>query len=174
MTTYRYFCKITEPNSWFSQWSSYPIIEAPLPADLVLPAIPIPLGTIFPTAEHRMMYGKAILFGDDEKAAEILHAQTPKDVKSLGRQVSGFDQAAWNATCDKLVEASNYLKFTQSIELRNRILATGTDTLVEAASYDRVWGIGYSAANAYANRNNWGENRLGKALMKVRNRIQNE
>ena len=154
-----------------SQWSQDQIIEAPLPQDLQIPAIPIPQGTIFPTAEHRMMFGKAILFGDEDKAQEILAALTPKEVKALGRQVSGFDQDVWEQHCDKLVEASNYLKYTQSQTRRQELLATGTATLVEAADYDRVWGIGYDAASALQNIPNWGQNRLGKALMKVRDRI---
>ena len=32
----------------------------------------------------------------------------------------------------------------------------------------------YGAANAEANRNNWGENLLGKALMRVRDRLHAE
>lgn len=170
-TTYRYFCKVNESNGHLSQWSQDPIIEAPLPDDLRIPSIPIPLGTIFPTAEHRMMYGKAILFGDDEIASAILQVQTPKEAKALGRRVSGFDETLWLTVCDKLVEASNYLKFTQNPELRELLINTGTDQLVEAADYDRIWGIGYDRHTAYQNRANWGQNKLGKALMRVRDRI---
>lgn len=168
---YRYFCKINQPNGRLSQWSADPIIEAQLPNDLQITVIPIPIGTIFPTAEHRMMYGKAILFGDEDKANEILHAQTPNEVRKLGRQISGFDQTLWDTYSDKLVEASNYLKFTQCQELRDFLIDTGTDILVEAASYDRIWGVGYDASNAYQNRANWGLNKLGNALMRVRDRL---
>ncbi len=46
--------------------------------------------------------------------------------------------------------------------------------MVEASPFDRIWGVGYDAANAESNRGNWGENLLGKALMRVRDRLQAE
>ena len=45
---------------------------------------------------------------------------------------------------------------------------------MQAADYDRVWGIGFSAANAEANRDKWGLNLLEKALMNVRKRLREE
>ena len=44
----------------------------------------------------------------------------------------------------------------------------------QASPYDRIWGIGYGAAKADANRESWGENLLGKALMRVRERLRRE
>ena len=44
----------------------------------------------------------------------------------------------------------------------------------EASSFDRIWGIGYEASNAEANKDHWGQNLLGKALMRVRDRIRAE
>lgn len=52
------------------------------------------------------------------------------------------------------------------------LLETGDRLLVEASPYDKIWGVGYSAANAAANEGNWGENLLGKALMRVRDRLR--
>lgn len=46
--------------------------------------------------------------------------------------------------------------------------------IMKASPYDRIWGIGFSAANAGVNTDNWGENLLGKALMRVRDRLQTE
>ena len=45
---------------------------------------------------------------------------------------------------------------------------------VQASPFDRIWGVGYDAANADANRENWGENLLGKALMNVRERLRDQ
>jgi predicted NAD-dependent protein-ADP-ribosyltransferase YbiA (DUF1768 family) len=39
---------------------------------------------------------------------------------------------------------------------------------VEAAYYDRIWGIGYNEDDALANIPYWGRNELGKVLNKVR------
>lgn len=38
----------------------------------------------------------------------------------------------------------------------------------QASPRDRIWGVGYDAEHAEANRADWGENLLGKALMRVR------
>jgi len=56
--------------------------------------------------------------------------------------------------------------------MRGVLLGTGDRELAEAARRDRVWGIGYNAEEAEVNRENWGENRLGRALMCVRERLK--
>ena len=122
------------------------------------------------------MYNKAIVFDDQEIADEIALEPEPVKQKALGRKVKGFDNKIWNAKREKIVEDGNWWKFTQSKEgdLRKMLLETGDRLLVEASPYDRIWGIGYGAANAEANRGNWGGNLLGKALMRVRDRLQAE
>lgn len=73
------------------------------------------------------------------------------------------------------MEEGNYLKFTQNESLRKRLLETGDRELAEASSFDRVWGIGYSAGEAAkAPRDSWGQNLLGKALVRVRERTRKE
>ena len=75
------------------------------------------------------------------------------------------------------MEEGNYHKFTISEDaenLRAMLLGTGNRELVEASAMDRVWGIGYSESNADQNRVRWGENLLGKALVRVRERLREE
>lgn len=45
---------------------------------------------------------------------------------------------------------------------------------MQASPADRIWGVGFKAADAELNRSKWGENRLGKALMAVRKRLREE
>jgi len=52
-------------------------------------------GVTYPTAEHMMMHRKARLFGDETCAARILSAPHPGEAKTLGRKVTGFDEAIW-------------------------------------------------------------------------------
>lgn len=76
---------------------------------------------------------------------------------------------------ESIVEEGNWHKFTHSenyAELKRQLLATGDKLLVEASPYDRIWGVGFKAADADANRAKWGLNLLGKALMRVRYRIR--
>lgn len=68
-------------------------------------------------------------------------------------------------------------KFTLSEEaesMRKWLLATGERELVEASPMDRIWGVGFGAREAGANRHRWGQNLLGKALMEVRKRLREE
>jgi hypothetical protein len=44
----------------------------------------------------------------------------------------------------------------------------------QASPTDRIWGIGFGAAEAEENRGEWGENRLGEAITKVRERLRRE
>ena len=122
------------------------------------------------------MYHKAILFNDQETADRIALEPDPSNQKALGRQVKGFDDKKWNAKREKIVEEGNWWKFTQSKEgdLRKMLLETGDRLLVEASPSDKIWGVGYAASKAEANRDKWGQNLLGKALMRVRDRLHAE
>lgn len=44
----------------------------------------------------------------------------------------------------------------------------------QAAPRDRIWGIGFGKERAESQRARWGLNLLGKALMKVRDRLRAE
>jgi predicted NAD-dependent protein-ADP-ribosyltransferase YbiA (DUF1768 family) len=44
----------------------------------------------------------------------------------------------------------------------------------QASPTDRIWGVGFGAADAEENRSEWGENRLGEAIAKVRERLRRE
>ena len=61
------------------------------------------------------------------------------------------------------------LKFSQNPNIKQYLLSTGDRILVEASPFDRIWGIGYIASNAVkVEKSKWGQNLLGKCLMKVR------
>jgi len=131
-------------------------------------------GLRYPTAEHYMMAGKARLFGDAAIAAQILAAGEPGAVKALGRKIAGFDEAVWVAQRSRIVEEANLAKFGQNPALRDFLLATGAQVLVEASPVDAIWGIGLAADDARAlDPAQWqGLNLLGFALMQVRERLR--
>lgn len=106
--------------------------------------------------------------GDDEVAMKILAATTPAAAKKLGREVRDFDQGVWDQNCEGVVERGNLLKFSQDKRLKEVLLGTGNREIVEASPNDRVWGIGFNSEEAVGREGAWGENKLGKALMKVR------
>jgi len=126
------------------------------------------------TAEHWMMAQKAFLFNDKEIFAKITAANSPVEVKALGRQVRNFDEAVWNAKRFEIVVAGNLQKFLQNKDLKEFLLNTKDRVLVEASPVDRIWGIGLAADNEKAtNPKRWnGLNLLGFALMEVRDMLK--
>ena len=123
--------------------------------------------------EQYMMAEKACLFGDNESEERILCTQDQAKIKALGREVKNFDSAAWDQVKSSIVLNGNYLKFSQNEQLRHFLLHTEGCILVEASPEDWVWGIGFSEQDANATvPPKWlGENRLGFALMEVRDEI---
>lgn len=140
-----------------------------------------------------MMYQKALLFEDQATAIKILkRGLHPRKIKALGRQVANFSEDTWNAHREAIVRRGNYLKFTNAVteqgfylgtsggvplvggSLKETLLATGERELVEASPFDAIWGVGYKAADAEINREWWGLNLLGKALMDVRAILKEE
>ena len=126
------------------------------------------------TAEHWMMAQKALLFNDKEVFANVIAANSPAEVKALGRQVRNFNEAVWNAKRFEIVVAGNLQKFLQNKDLKEFLLNTKDRVLVEASPVDRIWGIGLAADNEKAtNPKRWnGLNLLGFALMEVRDMLK--
>jgi len=133
-------------------------------------------GHRFPTCEHWQMYQKAILFegADSDSAKAVLAASTPGEANKLGRGVKGYNKKLWEEKREGVVEQGNYLKFSQSEECRRALLKTGELVLVEGSPVDRVWGIGFRGDEAEGKEEEWGLSLLGKALMRVRERLRKE
>ncbi|MBD40578.1 MAG: GTP cyclohydrolase [Euryarchaeota archaeon] len=127
-------------------------------------------GLLFRTAEHALMHEKAVLMGDSRAAAKILKAQRPLQAKKLGRKVEPFDQALWDAHCDKIMEDILVAKFTFSQRMREYLLGE-RGPFYEASPKDKIWGIGISVEEAEAGAPHNGENKLGKALDRARARL---
>lgn len=127
-------------------------------------------GREYASAEHWMMWSKAMLFGDKAVAERVLAAKSPAEAKKLGRQVKGFTEAEWEQARRDIVVAGSVAKFGQHPDLKAFLERTGERVLVEASPLDRVWGIGLAADDPRAaDPAQWqGENLLGFALMQAR------
>lgn len=123
-------------------------------------------GVKFNCMEQYMMYSKAKFFGDEKVAAEIMLLTDPKDHKAKGRDVTPYNDDAWNAARDKIVIAGLLRKFSQNEHLLKALLDTGTRRLVEASPYDKLWGCGLKESDPrILDENNWpGLNKLGNCL----------
>lgn len=133
-------------------------------------------GEKFTSAEQYMMWKKAKLFNDEDVANEIMKTNNPREQKSLGRKVRGFDKYKWEQVCRDYVYEGNYAKFTQNPELKDELLTYGNREIVEASPEDRIWGIGMHETDPnILDKDKWnGTNWLGEAIMKVRDELKKE
>lgn len=131
-------------------------------------------GIVYQTAEHFMMAGKARVFNDETILAKILNESEPKEVKALGRLVKDFDPVIWDLHKYEIVKKANWLKFSQHTDLKNFLLSTDNQVIVEASPFDAIWGIGTGENNPKAKfAATWrGGNLLGFALMEVRDELR--
>jgi ribA/ribD-fused uncharacterized protein len=141
------------------------------PASFTDPNIP---GVRFQTGEHYIMYRKALVMCDTLTTNKIASAATPKEAGRLGREVKTYDGDKWKQAVDEVAETCNYLKCSQVEECRQALLDSGDRILAEASPVDRNWGIGFRGDEAENKEDEWGRNILGKALMKVRDRLRIE
>jgi len=98
-----------------------------------------------------------------------------KEQKQLGRTVKNFDETKWNTIADEIVYNANLAKFSQNLELKNKLLLTSEKLIVECSPYDSIWGNGLNITDTLnTNINEWkGTNRLGLAIMRVRATLTN-
>lgn len=156
MENYIFFWRLNDDNSYLGQWKRSPFTTK---------------GNLkFSTAEQYMMYHKAIYFNDFETANVIYESYNahPSFHKMMGRKVHNFKMDKWRQVCEDIVFEGNMYKFIQNKHYMKLLLKTDDKILVEASPKDNLWGIGYDADNALINTDKWGENLLGKILMKVR------
>lgn len=124
----------------------------------------------FTSSEQMFMWFKAVFFGDEEMAEQILASKTPQEARNLGQKVRNYDDEQWDKVrVDRMRTAVRH-KFYQNENLRKQLMDTRYEgkTFVEASYYDRIWGIGYNEHDAERNINNWGRNELGKILTNLR------
>lgn len=128
----------------------------------------------FSSMEQYMMYEKAILFHDQERAKKILQTDNVAEIKALGRTVQNFDDTVWGQSREEIVYKGVFEKFRQNPELRKRLERTGEEVIAECAVKDKIWGIGLSMKDEdrFCVERWKGQNLLGKILMDVRKDIK--
>ena len=100
----------------------------------------------------------------------------PVQIKRIGKRIRG--DSGWNESSDAIEAMHTGLKakFDQNSYLRNVLLSTGEDILVEANPNDTTWGAGLNAKDPKIfDKDAWqGKNQLGDMLMSVRWDIMSE
>lgn len=127
-------------------------------------------GMEYNCTEQYFMAKKALMFGDTACYNKIMASDSPKHQKQYGRQVSGFNDKKWDRESYRIMVDGNKLKYKQNPGLAKFLLDTGDRLIAESSPYDKVWGILLDPEDPdVMDPNKWmGENRLGKALVEVR------
>jgi len=114
-------------------------------------------GETYPTVEHAFQAAKT---ADPEERAWVRSAPTPAAAKSRGRRVAL--RPDWGDVKVRVMEMLVRAKFSGPL-LAERLLATGTNELVEGNSWgDRTWGAVWDGYRRD------GRNELGRILMQIR------
>ena len=120
-------------------------------------------GIDYPSLEHAFQAAKT---DDAETRWKIAEKDTPGKAKRAGGRrgiLKDFDQAAWEAKKDAVMETLVRLKF-QNPELAAQLLGTGDAQLEEGNIWnDTYWGVSLKTGK--------GRNKLGEILMRVRNEL---
>lgn len=113
------------------------------------------------TSEH---YFQAQKFVGTPYLEKIRQLKTPKDAANLGRDRSLPLRPDWEQVKDEVMRRAVLQKFSTHAEIREILLATGNESIVENSPFDYYWGCGKDGS---------GKNKLGQMLMEVRGILQN-
>src|SRR4028118_1578205 len=113
-------------------------------------------GAYWPTSEH---YFQAQKFAGTPHAEEIRQVKTPKDVAKMGRERKRPLRRDWEDVKDEIMRKAVLKKFESHAGIREILLATGDEEIIENSPIDYYWGCGADGS---------GKNMLGKILVEVR------
>jgi N-glycosidase YbiA len=143
-----YFYKVWEPYGCFSNFSPHGIEIR---------------GTYWATVEHYYQAQKFVGTVDAVIIPSIYAAETPEQAAALGRCSTRKLRSDWDAVKTQVMREAVLKKFLTHAEIRETLLTTGDNLLVENSPKDYFWGCGADKT---------GENCLGKILMSVREEIR--
>ncbi|GLV55005.1 swarming motility protein [Dictyobacter sp. S3.2.2.5] len=113
-------------------------------------------GVWWPTSEH---YFQAQKFAGTPHEESVRRAYSPKLAAEMGRDRKRPLRPDWESVKDDIMRSAVLRKFETHAEIRDLLLSTSDEEIVENAPGDYYWGIG---------RDGSGRNKLGQILMEVR------
>lgn len=112
------------------------------------------------TSEH---YFQAQKFMGTPYLEKVRQTKTPKDAANMGRDRSFPLRLDWEQVKDDVMRKAVLQKFTTHADIREILLATGDEVLVENSPVDYYWGCGKDGS---------GKNKLGQILMEIRGALR--
>lgn len=143
-----YFYKVWEPYGCFSNFSAHSIEIQ---------------GIYWSTVEHYYQAQKFVGSVDAVIIPSIHAAETPEEAAALGRCSDRQLRYDWDDVKTQVMREAVLIKFLTHADIREVLLNTGNQMLVEDSSKDYFWGCGADKT---------GQNHLGKTLMSVREEIR--
>ncbi len=120
-------------------------------------------GTIWPSVEH---YFQAMKSLDKEEQQKIKNLSTPGKAKRAGRKVKM--RVDWPSVKEQFMMTALRAKLTHK-SFKESLIATGFEEIVEWNKWhDNEWG----ACICPQCKGNFGKNKLGKLLMKLREELK--
>lgn len=116
-------------------------------------------GELWRSAEH---YVYANLVTNPEIIQRIKNAETAQEAYKLGKAWYRRKHANWKTLRRVLMTRALYTKAMMYPEIKQALLETGNEKIIETSLYDHYWGIG---------RDQRGVNMLGKVWEDIRNKI---
>ncbi len=117
-------------------------------------------GRYWKTSEH---YFQAQKFAGTKHEEDVCHAFTPKRAAEIGRDRQRPLRRDWEQVKDDVMRRAVLAKFSTHADIREVLLSTGDEEIVENAASDYYWGCGKDGS---------GKNMLGKILMEVRAQLR--
>ena len=117
-------------------------------------------GKFWPTSEH---YFQAQKFAGTPHEDAVRQARSPKDAAEMGRDRKRPLRPDWEQVKDDIMRRAVLTKFETHADIREILLATGDEEIVENAPGDYYWGCGKDGS---------GKNLLGKILVEVREALK--
>ncbi|MDJ0737236.1 MAG: NADAR domain-containing protein [Nostocaceae cyanobacterium] len=143
-----YFYKAWQPYGCFSNFSAHGIRME---------------GTDWSTVEHYYQAQKFVGTAYELIIPQIHAAETPEAAAALGRCSSRQVRCDWEEVKIEVMQAAVLQKFLTHSDIREVLLSTGDEELVEDSPRDYFWGCGADQS---------GQNHLGKILMNIRKQLR--
>lgn len=117
-------------------------------------------GVVYPTAEHAF---HALKFDDDRIRQEIITSSSPVAAFHLGKKYKPQRRSDWNDIKVGVLENIIRHKAAQNPDVKEALLLSGDEQIVEVNPHDDFWGNGPEGN---------GMNHTGKILMKIRDELR--
>lgn len=122
-------------------------------------------GKVYPTSEHLFQSLKFLPHRPELAEHMRTCSSRPRTVFDEAHRFSPEVRPDWLKVRIDMMDLALWLKFTQNAHLKAELLQTGKAELVEDSDKDAFWGVGPDGK---------GENQLGKALQRLRARLQDD